>query len=104
MRLSAASTLSLLLALLLWGCVQDVYQQRAGTMKTHVRDFYEHLEADRVTAAVLENEQIEAMARDMEAGIRRRAHQLGTNQAERDWMQVKAANETAAKKWLALAK
>ena len=104
MRLSAASTLSLLLALLLWGCVQDVYQQRAGTMKTYVRAFYDHLEADRVTAAVLENEQIEALARDMEAGIRRRAHQTATNQVDRDWMQVKSANETAAENWLALAK
>lgn len=104
MRLSPATTLSLLFALLLWGCAQDVYQQRAGTMKAHVRAFYEHLEADRVTAAVLENEQIEAMARDMEAGIRRRAHQPGTNQVDRDWMQAKAANETAAENWLALAK
>jgi len=104
MRLSPAFTLSLILALLLWGCAQDVYQQRAGTMKTHVRTFYENLEADRVTAAVLENEQIEAMARDMETGIRRRAHQLGTNQVDRDWMQVKSANETAAENWLALAK
>ncbi|HET8580060.1 MAG TPA: hypothetical protein VFL31_03600, partial [Nitrospiraceae bacterium] len=71
MRFSPATTLSLMLALLLWGCTQDVYQQRTGAMKTHVRSFYEHLEADQVTAAVLENEQIEAMARDIEAGIRR---------------------------------
>ena len=104
MRLSAPSTLSLMLTLLLWGCAQDVYQQRVGTMKTHVRAFYDHLEADRVTAAVLENEQIEAMARDMEAGIRRRPHQTATNQVDRDWMQVKSANETAAENWLALAK
>jgi len=104
MRLSPAFTLSLILALLLWGCAQDVYQQRAGAMKTHTRAFYEHLEADRATAAVLENEQIEAMARDIEAGIRRRPHQPGTNQVDRDWMQVKAANETAAENWLSLAK
>src|SRR5207249_9927734 len=99
MRLSAASTLSLLLALLLWGCVQDVYQQRAGTMKTYVRAFYDHVEADRVTAAVLENEQIEALARDMDAGIRRRAHQTATTQAHRDWTQLKSAQQTAAANW-----
>lgn len=104
MRLSPATTLTPVLALLLWSCAQDVYQQRAGTMKTHVRAFYEHLEADRVNAAVLENEQIEALARDMETGIRRRAHQTATNQVDRDWLQVKAANETAAENWLALAK
>lgn len=104
MRLAPASILSILLAFLLWGCAQDVYQQRVGAMKDHARAFYEHLGADRVNAAVLENEQIEAMARDMEAGIRRRAHQPGANQVDRDWMQVKAANETAAENWLALAK
>jgi len=104
MRLSPATTLVLMLALLLWACAQDIYQQRASTMKTHARSFYEYLEADRVTAAVFENEQIEAMARDMEAGIRRRAHEPGANLVDRDWMQVKTANETAAENWLALAK
>ena len=73
-------------------------------MKDHVEAFYKDLKADQVSAAILENEQIEAMSRQMEEGILRRQNQLAASEIDRDWMQVKVAHETAAENWLALAK
>ena len=105
MRCSTVAMITLLVAGgLLSGCTRDLYQQRADTMKDHVEVFYKDLKADHVSAAVLENEQIEAMARQMEEGILRRQNQLAASEIDRDWMQVKVAHETAAENWLALAK
>ena len=105
MRCSTVAVIILLVAgVLLSGCTRDLYQQRADTMKDHVEVFYKDLKADQVSAAVLENEQIEAMARQMEEGILRRQNQLAATDIDRDWMQVKVAHETAAENWLALAK
>ena len=105
MRCSTVAMITLLVAGgLLSGCTRDLYQQRADTMKDHVEAFYKDLKADHVSAAVLENEQIEAMARQMEEGILRRQNQLAASEIDRDWMQVKVAHETAAENWLALAK
>lgn len=105
MRCSTVAMITLLVAGgLLSGCTRDLYQQRADTMKDHVEAFYKDLKADQVPAAILENEQIEAMARQMEEGILRRQNQLAASEIDRDWMQVKVAHETAAENWLALAK
>ena len=105
MRCSTVAVIIPLVAgVLLSGCARDLYQQRAETMKDHVAAFYKDLKADQVSAAILENEQIEAMARQMEEGILRRQNQLAATDIDRDWMQVKVAHETAAENWLALAK
>ena len=105
MRCSTVAVIILLVAgALLSGCTRDLYQQRADTMKDHVEAFYKDLKADQVSAAILENEQIEAMARQMEESILRRQNQLAASEIDRDWMQVKVAHETAAENWLALAK
>jgi hypothetical protein len=104
-RFPALMVLTVLLAgLALSGCAGDIYQQRAKTMKNHTAAFYKNLEKDRVAAAILDNEQIEAMAAQMEESILRRENQLAASQIDRDWMQVKAAREAAAENWLALAK
>lgn len=86
------------------GCARDVYQQRADAMKDHVETFYQDLRADRVAAATMENEQIEALAGQIEESILRRQNQLAASDVDRDWMQAKAARETALENWLALAK
>ena len=105
MRCSTVPVIVLLVAgVSLSACTRDIYQQRADTMKDHVEAFYKDLKADQVSAAVLENEQIEGMARQMEEGILRRQNQLAATDIDRDWMQVKVAHETAAENWLALAK
>ncbi|HEX2056003.1 MAG TPA: hypothetical protein VHF07_05890 [Nitrospiraceae bacterium] len=86
-----------------WGaCSHDVHQERAATIKDHVEAFYNHLTHDRVAAAIRENEEIEAMAARMGVTIQRRVNQPGTNQIDREWTDLKTANETAAQNWLAL--
>jgi hypothetical protein len=84
------------------GCSHDVHQERAATIKDHVEAFYDHLTHDRVAAAIRENEEIEAMAGRMGTTIKRRVNQPGANQVDREWTDLKTANETAAQNWLAL--
>lgn len=84
------------------GCAHDTYQERAGRVKDHVEAFYSHLKANRVEAAVHENEQIEAMADQMGATVRARATRQGTTQAEREFALMKTAREAAAENWIAL--
>jgi hypothetical protein len=84
------------------GCSHNVHQERAATIKDHVDAFYDHLSHDRVAAAIRENEEIEAMAGRMGATIKRRVNQPGANQVDREWTDLKTANETAAQNWLAL--
>ena len=83
-------------------CSHDIHEKRATTIKDHVEAFYDHLTHDRVAAAIRENEEIEAMAGRMGATIKRRVNQPGTNQVDREWTDLKTANETAAQNWLAL--
>jgi DUF1680 family protein len=93
------------LGLFLWltsGCSHDIYQQRADLMKDHVETFYTHLKANRVEAAVHENEQIEAMADQMGETVRKRAQLQGTTHVEREFALMKTARETAAQNWIAL--
>lgn len=90
------------LVLIAGGCAHDTYQQRAGLVKDHVEAFYSHLKANRVEAAVHENEQIEALADQMGETVRKRAKLQGTTQAEREFALMKTAREAAAENWLAL--
>jgi hypothetical protein len=91
------------LLLFLWsGCAHDTYQQRAEVLKDHVEGFYTNLKANRVEAAVHENEQIEAMADQMAETVRKRARVQGTTQVEREFALMKTARETAAENWIAL--
>lgn len=83
-------------------CSHDIHQERAATIKDHVEAFYDHLTHDRVAAAIRENEEIEAMAGRMGATIKQRVNQPGVNQVDREWTDLKTANETAAQNWLAL--
>ncbi len=87
---------------ILAGCAHDPYQARTDQIKVHVEAFYAHLKADRVEAAIHENELIETLASQLGDAIRRRAQQPGMNLVDREWALVKTANETAAQNWLAL--
>jgi hypothetical protein len=84
------------------GCAHDTYEERAGIIKDHVESFYTYLKANRVGAAVHENEAIEAMADQMAETIRRRAQPPGTSQAQWEFALMKTARETAAQNWIAL--
>jgi rubrerythrin len=91
-----------LFIVMLSGCAQDSYQRRADTIKDHVEDFYGHLKANRVSAAVHENEEIEAMADQMADTARKRAQLRGTTDAQREFALMKTARDTAAQNWIAL--
>jgi hypothetical protein len=91
-----------LFVLLLSGCVQDPYQRRADVMKDHIENFYTHLKANRVGAAVHENEQIELMADQMAETVRKQGPLQGTSQVQREFALMKTARGTAAQNWIAL--
>ena len=102
---SSSHTIVTALGLLVWiasGCAHDTYQQRADVIKDHVEAFYAHLNANRVDAAVHENEKIEAMADQMAETVRKQAQLQGTSQVEREFALMKTARETAAQNWIAL--
>ncbi len=84
------------------GCAHDPYQARIDQIKAHVDAFYTHLKADRVEAAIHENEEIETLAGQLGEEIRRRTRQPGMNRVDHEWALVKTANEAAAQNWLAL--
>lgn len=89
-------------ALLASGCAHDAYHERAEIIKDHVDGFYTHLKANRVAAAIHENQQIEAMANQMAESVRKGAARQGTSQVEREFALMKTARETAAQNWIAL--
>lgn len=91
-----------LLTVMASGCAPDPYQRRADIMKDHVEDFYSHLKANRVSAAIHENEAIEAMADRMADTVRKQAQQQGTTHVGREFALMKTARETAAQNWMAL--
>jgi DUF1680 family protein len=84
------------------GCAHDTYQHRADIIKNHVEEFYSHLKANRVGAAVHTNQQIEAMADEMAETVKKRVQLQGTSHAEREFALMKTARETAAQNWIAL--
>ena len=92
----------LILAVFVTSCTQDTYQRRADTIKDHVEGFYSHLQANRVNAAIHENEEIEAMADQMAETVRKGARRQGTTPVEREFALMKTARETAAQNWIAL--
>ena len=101
-RIPASGVVMLMTLVAFLSCSHDVHRERAGTIKDHVDAFYDHLMHDRIAAAVRENEAIEAMASQMRATITRRVNQPGANRVDREWTDLKTANETAAQNWLAL--
>lgn len=84
-------------------CSHDPYQQRADVLKDHAEAFYSHLQANRVEAAMHENEQIETMASQLRETITKQAQQTGASHVTREFELLKTANETAAQNWLVLA-
>ena len=100
--ISSRVGLLLLCGLWLTHCAHDTYQERADLVKSHSEAFYTHLKANRVEAAIRENEQIEAMASQMGDTVRKRAAQQGTAPVEREFALMKTANEAAAANWVAL--
>ena len=102
-RIASYQSLMLLAcSLMLASCAHDTYQERANLIKTQTETFYNNLKANRVGSAILNNEQIEAMASEMGDTVRKRGAQQGSAAVEREFALMKTANETAASNWLAM--
>lgn len=94
--------LMLALCLGLANCSHNIHEKRADLIKGHVESFYDHLKHDRVAAAIRENEAIEQLSTELGKIVTTRVNQPGTNQIDREWTDLRTANETAAQNWLAL--
>ena len=99
---SYRSMVAIACCLILASCAHDTYQERANMIKNHAEAFYDHLKTNRVESAIRSNEQIEAMASEMGATVRKRASQQGTTSVEREFALMNTANEAAVTNWLAL--
>ena len=104
MAFSLRILMVMLLSLLMVTCSQNRHQQQVNFIKDHVRNFYTYLEKDKVSSALLENEEIEALASDMERHLLQQATRMDATQKANAWVMVKTAREAAAENWLALAR
>jgi hypothetical protein len=95
-------TSSILLCLLLTACGHDFYKQRTDTIRAHVEAFQTNLKANRIEAAIYENEEIEAAASEVANAIKKRGKPLPTDQADHELKLLKTAIDAAAGNWLAL--
>ncbi len=96
-------TSAIVLCLLLAACSHhDFYKQRADMIRTHVEAFQTNLKANRIEAAIYENEEIEATASEVGNAIRKRDRPLPNGQVDYEWKLLKMAIDAAATNWLAL--
>lgn len=98
-------TSSLVLCLLLiTACAHnyDFYKQRAERIRVHATAFQTNLKANRIEAAIYENEEIEATASELANAIKKRDQPLANGQVDQEWKLLKMAIDTAASNWLAL--
>ena len=88
--------------LMLTGCGHDVYKQRAEKIQTHVGAFQTNLKANRLEAAIYENEEIEAMASQVADAIKQRTKPVASDRVDPEWKLLKTAIDAAVGNWLAL--
>jgi hypothetical protein len=94
---------SIVTCLLLAGCAtQDFYDSRTQAIEEHHKEFHTNLEKNRLEAAVLENEQIENLASEVAAAIKKRGRPLSTKQVDQEWMLLNKATSSAVENRLAL--
>lgn len=95
-------TLVMVIFLGLIGCGHDVYKQRAEMIHAHVGAFQTNLKANRVEAAIYENEEIEAVASQVADAIRQRTQPLASDRFDPEWKLLKTAIDAAVGNWMAL--
>ena len=95
---------SILFCLLITACAHeyDFYNKRADMIRAHVVIFQTYLKANRIEAAIYENEEIEATASEVSNAIKKRGKPLANNQVDYEWKLLKMAIDAAATNWLAL--
>lgn len=96
-------TISFLICLPLIGCAaDDFYQKRADLIRQRADAFHSNLKADRVEAAMHENQEIEAMAVDIAEAIKKRGRPTASDQLDQEWRLLNTAMEASSQNWLAL--
>jgi hypothetical protein len=95
-------TLVMVIFLSLVGCGHDVYKQRAEMIHSHVGAFQANLKANRVEAAIYDNEEIEALASQVADAIRQRTQPVASDRLDPEWKLLKTAIDAAVGNWLAL--
>jgi hypothetical protein len=95
-------TLITVIFLGLIGCGHDVYKQRTEMIQAHAGAFQTNLKANRVEAAIYENEEIEAMASQVADAIRQRTQPVASDRVDPEWKLLKTAIDAAVGNWLAL--
>ena len=94
---------SLVIGLLLAGCATpDFYDSRTQAIEKHHREFQTNLQNNRLEDALFENQQIEAMASEVAAAIKKRGQPLSTKQVDQEWMLLNKATSAAVENRLAL--
>ena len=98
------SSLLLCLCFLLEACAHsyDFYQQRTDMIRAHVVAFQTNLRANRIEAAIFENEEIEAAASEVANAIKKRDQPLAKDKVDYEWKLLKTAIDAAAGNWLVL--
>jgi hypothetical protein len=96
------ATIVMMFCLGLSGCGHDVYTQRTEMIKAHVGVFQANLKANRVEAAIYENEEIEAVASQVADAIRQRTQPVPSDRVDPEWKLLKTAIDAAVGNWLAL--
>lgn len=71
-------------------------------IRAHAVAFQTNLKANRIEAAIFENEEIEATASEVANAIRKRDQPLPNGQVDYEWKLLKTAIDAAAGNWLAL--
>ena len=95
----------LLIGLLLAGCATpDFYDRRARAIGEHHKEFHTYLQKNRLEDALFENEQIEAIAGELAAAIKKRGRPLSAKQVDQEWMLLTKATSAAVENRLALGK
>ncbi len=91
------------ICLLLAGCAaEDFYEKQAQVIDRHLEAFHKDLEENRLEAALLENEEIEAIAVEVAAAIKQRGRPMATNQLDQEWRLLNKATAAAMGNRLAL--
>lgn len=97
-----ASSIALCLLITITACGHDFYRQRVDMIRAHAVAFQTNLKANRIEAAIFENEEIEATASEVANAIRKRDQPLPNGQVDYEWKLLKTAIDAAAGNWLAL--
>ena len=94
---------SFVMCLTLVGCAHhDIYQQRTAIINAHDEAFQKNLKANRVEAAIHENQEIEATVSQEAEAVRKRKQPWPPELVDHEMILLKTATDAAVRNWLTL--